>query len=707
MPARQLRTSNRKVTLDSRPDRPDIRDRIYQPPLVSLPPSYPPDAWLEKHLPKYRKAGLILDQGEEGACTGFGLAAVINYLIFRNSIKDKRKPPPRVSTRMLYHLARKYDEWPGEDYEGSSCRGAMKGWFHHGVCTEEFWPYRDKISNKVVFVPPGKDWDRDAATRPLGAYYRVLVDSISDLQAAIHEVGAVYVSASVHGGWVRVADNAPTLPTIAWKPGTKADGGHAFALVGYNGDGFIVQNSWGEDWGYHGFALLTYNDWRENADDAWVAAMGARVDARSPTIMLSTTRTLPASAEKLTTGLGNGVTADVIGREPRSNTWDTTTAVSHALILGNDGQPDQITIEEADATAAVDRVCYQNPKQWLRESKENRRIAIYVHGGLNDLAAGLKRTQIMGPWFRKNDIYPIFAVWQSGYLDSVGNIVRDLVGDLITKAGAQRTRSLIEAASDARDYLIETLAIPTARPVWSQMKQNATSASTDRGGMVQLAQHLARLTAEFDDIEIHLVGHSAGAIALGSFLGQLKDKGLEAETVSLYAPACTVDFALNTYVPAALNKVINPKKVVFDLLSDENERADTVGPTDESGIYDKSLLYLVSRALEPAHKMPILGMEAVWNRALDKDDVFLRNNGGGLNRQVAAWRKQWADAWGPAQVLSEPLVAQATRPAEKTIESTHGCFDNWVACIEKTLQRILGLSSVSKLPLRVTSLEGF
>jgi hypothetical protein len=177
--------------------------------------------------------------------------------------------------------------------------------------------------------------------------------------------------------------------------------------------------------------------------------------------------------------------------------------------------------------------------------------------------------------------------------------------------------------------------------------------------------------------------------------------------VSLYAPACTVDFALNTYVPAALNKVINPKKVVFDLLSDENERADTVGPTDESGIYDKSLLYLVSRALEPAHKMPILGMEAVWNRALDKDDVFLRNNGGGLNRQVAAWRKQWADAWGPAQVLSEPLVAQATRPAEKTIESTHGCFDNWVACIEKTLQRILGLSSVSKLPLRVTSLEGF
>jgi hypothetical protein len=118
-------------------------------------------------------------------------------------------------------------------------------------------------------------------------------------------------------------------------------------------------------------------------------------------------------------------------------------------------------------------------------------------------------------------------------------------------------------------------------------------------------------------------------------------------------------------------------------------------------------LYLVSRALEPAHKMPILGMEAVWNRALDKEDVFPRENGGGLNRQVAAWRKQWADIWGPAQLLNEPRVPEATVPAEKTIKSTHGCFDNWIACIERTLQRILGLSTVGKLPVRITSLEGF
>ena len=46
-----------------RPDRPDLRDRIYQPPLVSLPPQFPPPDWTKTYLPRYSKAGLILDQG--------------------------------------------------------------------------------------------------------------------------------------------------------------------------------------------------------------------------------------------------------------------------------------------------------------------------------------------------------------------------------------------------------------------------------------------------------------------------------------------------------------------------------------------------------------------------------------------------------------------------------------------------------------------
>ena len=118
--------------LDARPDRPDIRDRIYSPPLRLLPPQYPPPEWISGFLDEYCQLGLVLDQGQEGACTGFGLAALINYLQFRHYKEEQHgerqaTTPQRVSPRMLYHLARRYDEWPGEDYSGSSCRGAMKG----------------------------------------------------------------------------------------------------------------------------------------------------------------------------------------------------------------------------------------------------------------------------------------------------------------------------------------------------------------------------------------------------------------------------------------------------------------------------------------------------------------------------------------------------------------------------------------------------
>ena len=37
---------------------------------------------------------------------------------------------------------------------------------------------------------------------------------------------------------------------------TKITGGHAFALVGYNQAGFVVQNSWGTGWGEKGYGWL-------------------------------------------------------------------------------------------------------------------------------------------------------------------------------------------------------------------------------------------------------------------------------------------------------------------------------------------------------------------------------------------------------------------------------------------------------------------
>ena len=63
-----------------------------------------------------------------------------------------------------------------------------------------------------------------------------------------------------------------------WSQKAGDTGGHAFALVGYNERGFVVQNSWGTDWGASGFAILRYEDWVTNGTDAWAVALGVPQD---------------------------------------------------------------------------------------------------------------------------------------------------------------------------------------------------------------------------------------------------------------------------------------------------------------------------------------------------------------------------------------------------------------------------------------------
>ncbi len=174
---------------------------------------------MQHRLPAYAAGGHLLDQGSEGACTGFGLAAVVNYLLFVRDVPGPEGEARRVSPAMLYQLARMYDEWPGEDYEGSSCRGALKGWQRHGVCRESLWPYvLDAKGRRLHATPledptqpddPERNRDVDALACTLGVYYRVDMRSVVDMQAAIRQNGAIYVAATVHEGWA-----VPTRKTL-------------------------------------------------------------------------------------------------------------------------------------------------------------------------------------------------------------------------------------------------------------------------------------------------------------------------------------------------------------------------------------------------------------------------------------------------------------------------------------------------------------
>ena len=162
------------------PDVPDIRDRLYNPTLRPLWPS-----WNDKPFNDVVWRSRIKNQGDSEACIGFALSSMVEILAWDEwARKGKQGDPPKaISPFMLYYYARRYDDIPGEDpLGGSTARGGMKAWFSQGACHEESWTQKF-LDDK----PAGTDWIADAFQTPLGAYYRVDHHSVADMQAAINE----------------------------------------------------------------------------------------------------------------------------------------------------------------------------------------------------------------------------------------------------------------------------------------------------------------------------------------------------------------------------------------------------------------------------------------------------------------------------------------------------------------------------------------
>lgn len=647
--------SERKLTV--RADPADLKDRPYQPPPLGLLAAFPTDDDIRKLLPVYSKAGLVLDQGEEGACTGFGLACVVNYLRWRQA--DFPDKMDSVSPRMLYNFARRYDEYAGEDYDGSSCRGALKGWFNHGVCLEADWRYESASSK-----PPKYGYAKRAGDHTLGVYYRVDRQSITDMQAAVQATGAVYVSAYTHDGWDGVPERSKPprghaeLPVIAFDGRPSKEGGHAFAIVGFNKQGFVIQNSWGRGWGLGGFAVLGYADWLANAMDAWVVAMG-----------------VPGVVGGRVADAGSGAAGGAARSGTRNLWWSEDQAYRHSVVLGNDGRMKRYLTED-ELTRTLLHQAAGLPDQWFRTqgAGEPRRLVIYAHGGLNAEDAAMKRARAMGRHFLGNGCYPLFLVWKTGLLESFANIVQEAVGIQPGLAGG-----VAEWVSEKTDLLIEkTLGRGIARPLWSEMKENAELAfGSGRGGDL-LVTALQKLVATWaDKLEIHLVGHSAGSIILGHLLTSLAARGLapKVSSIHLYAPACTVQFANRHYAPQSELM----KRLYLHVLSDERERGDSIAA------YRKSLLYLVANALEVDLRTPILGLENVF-----KEDFAGWDGTSSTGDSLKGWRQAMTAAGLVAQgrlsVLSAPQVTTAL--PQHQIKAAHGSFDNDIDVVAQTLERI-------------------
>jgi hypothetical protein len=306
--------------------------------------------------------------------------------------------------------------------------------------------------------------------------------------------------------------------------------------------------------------------------------------------------------------------------------------------------------------------------------------------------ASINRIRVLAPYFEANGIYPLFVTWRTGFAESIAGILEDKAESLGIDLELLRARGLFDDVRDAiieaKDRAFEVAAERIlAKAVWTQMKQNAEAAASG-GGLGLMATHLQRLKQAKGELEIHLVGHSAGAILLGHLLERLISRNVMAKSMTLYAPACTMAFASRQYGKAFEKGILEPATVTLELLSDEREKDDAVGP------YGKSLLYLVSRALEEVHKMPLLGLAAAWDASEDDQDIFHRQR----RRDIGTWLELWGNRPRPRVITSRQVS-----DGQRMINASHGSFDNNVEVVGDTLKRIRGKT----LEHRVENLRGF
>jgi len=601
----------------------DFRDVMFVPTLIEVPTTRP--------LSDYKKVKVpILDQGAEGACTGFGLATVANYLLRMRRVVPDQVP---VSARMLYEGARRYDEWPGVNYDGSSARGAMKGWHKHGVCAEADWQYQ--LGPKD---PKGLTDFRtsEALKRPLGAYCRVNHKDLIAMHAAITEVGILYATATVHTGWESVGKDGVI------KQNAQITGGHAFAIVAYDQNGFWIQNSWSASWGAGGFGRISYDDWLENGTDVWVARLGAPVVLR-------------------TTGSISQIHSTVSGM---SAAYSFSDLRPHLVSVGNDGKlkpgGDYGTTE-----IELERIFVEDIPR-VMTSWPTKRLVIYAHGGLVSEQAAVQRLSEYRPVLLGSNVYPLAFIWNSDFWTTVKNILSDSVR-------RRRPEGFLDGAKDFLldrvDDMLEPLArVLTGRSQWNEMKENAVMASNKGGAAWLVAQHLANLVKKLPDLEINFIGHSAGSIFHGPLLQLVaQTHKLKINTCTLWAPACTTTFFKSDYLPLIQSKAIN--KFASFVLTDKAENDDNC-----ARIYNRSLLYLVSNAFEDEARIPgfrdgwpILGMQ----KFIDKDKALSSLFSGGQAELVLS----------PNSELEASLRACTAR--------SHGAFDDDQACVQSTFARLV------------------
>lgn len=515
-------------------DAPDDRDVLYEAHLQ--PADLPAQVAIDRY---WQHVGVTWHQrGEE--CTGFALAAIANYEL-RRRLADPALPS--VSRRMLYEVGQIHD---GEDFdEGSTLRGALKGWRLTGVTLDELWPYDpdDEFGERHGDLTLARLLD--ARHRRLAGYRRVPQHDLDLIKDALASGHALFAAARFHVGWYRLF--LPDLdPTIRRRPDDVDKGGHAFVIVGYDDDGLWIHNSWGPEWGTEGYARLPYDDWLERGLDAWV------VDVGSPTRHVPERRGPPSPEE---------VTA-------YRDMWP------HLVVLRDDGRLASDGLHEMD-DGSVKTLLYlfeERTADWAR-----RRLVVVSDAGHRPTADTIEAARTIRDRYMAQEIYPIFVVWETHWW-------ADFVDEYTTWL-AQLSDGIPEGRIDPADALVRAATkASVVGPIRGELRRRAQRALDQGGGAASLIAAVDRKREKIP-FDLHLVSHGAGDHLQTAFVDVVAAPIASATAI---ASSTSTNQVRHTYVRALDDGRLGHLVVIS--LDDDAELADGVGPIAGS-------LLLVDRAV--------------------------------------------------------------------------------------------------------------
>lgn len=512
-------------------DRPDLRDKVYSPSLRRLPAQYLPDH-ADIRLP------VVRNQGSEGACTAMALANVIDI---QRLAEDPRASP--VSPRMLFEMAKgQQRSASGEEPQFYSLRPVIKSFYHNGVCLESDWPYVAGQEDAEVSVARA----RAARNIILGAYFRVAA-YLDDYHAALHETGALLVAAHVHANWERanVARNGGRiLPAVSG-----GEGAHAFALVGYDSEGFLVVNSWGEEWGGFGdrpgVAHWRYEDWADSIIDAWVLRLavstpGAFECTLGENGLAVGSASIRHASVRRATLMGHYIHLDDgrhvdVGAYPSSRDMVDETVRFLASRAGT-----------ADGAAEVSPA----PEPPAERPRQYRDVLVRFVSSSESLDSMVRTAAHALSYWKSRGIYPFWVFWCNDHALQC----RGALNAIIEAAQAQ-----VGETGRALDMLIEQGVRGLGRAVWRDVKESARRAMASDGDGYHLVRSFAAVCAEHR-LRLHLLSESEGVFPLMECVSRAMQDAVGRDalvaslaTLTLLAPTCTRD-AFRTAIAPLLRR---------------------------------------------------------------------------------------------------------------------------------------------------------